>query len=82
MTEEMTFGSVLRTIVGIGLMLAVLWTAAYLSGAWDMIFKADKTADAYGLPYLYENWQKNFNDFMTNFSGKWRRRRKDFYFRR
>ena len=56
MTEEMTFGSVLRTIVGIGLMLAILWTAAYLSGAWDMIFSPDKTADAYGLPYLYENW--------------------------
>ena len=56
MTEEMTFGSVIRTIVGIGLMLAILWTTAYLSGVWDLIFKADKTAEAYGVPYLYENW--------------------------
>lgn len=56
MTEEMTFGGMIRTIVGIGLILAMLWTAAYLSGAWDMIFKSDKTAEAYGVPYLYENW--------------------------
>jgi len=56
MTEEMTFGSVIRTIVGIGLLLAILWTTAYLSGVWDMIFHSETTAEAYGLPYLYENW--------------------------
>lgn len=56
MTEDMTLSSFLRTIFGIGLILAILWTSAYLSGAWDMIFKSDKTAEAYGVPYLYENW--------------------------
>lgn len=56
MTEDMTLGGLMRAIVGVGLMLALLWGAAYLDGVMEMLFTEENTPEAYGTPSLYEKW--------------------------
>ena len=58
MTEEMTFGSLIKTMLALGILFCLLFAAAYLSGVTGMLFQKKTTDATYGLTDTGEQWSK------------------------
>jgi len=56
MTEEMTFGGMMKKMLSLGMIFCILFAAAYLSGVSDMVFQKETTGDTYGLEGEAERW--------------------------